>query len=87
MHRQIGKFARKQANFRLAERILAYNAPYSEGSPLAKSVIHRQEYIQWIEFEKLKVQHSKVVSLGGDVIPIMVKLLTLSQKSTGKRCE
>jgi hypothetical protein len=80
MHRQICKLARKQSNFILAERLLTLNGYYLSESETSGTM---QEHGQWMEFERLKLLHSQIAEARGDVIPILNKLLELSQRSSG----
>jgi hypothetical protein len=79
MHRQIGKLSRKQSNFNLAERLLAHNSTHSTVGRSANA----QEHAQWMEFEGVKLGHSQACNSGGDVVPILLNLLDLSQRSSG----
>lgn len=79
MHRQIGKLARKQSNYDLAERLLARDDTYSNNNNLENT----PEYTQWMEFEGIKLRNSQVNNAEGDIFPVLVDLLSLSQLSNG----
>ena len=84
MHRQICRLARKQSNFILAERLLTRDdttLPILESEPANLAIMREHE--QWMEFERLKLLHSQISEAKGDLIPILNKLLDLSQKSSG----
>eukprot|EP00026_Physarum_polycephalum_P000029 Phypoly_transcript_00029.p1 GENE.Phypoly_transcript_00029~~Phypoly_transcript_00029.p1 ORF type:complete len:2984 (-),score=506.25 Phypoly_transcript_00029:303-8192(-) len=85
MHRQICKLARKQSNFILAERLLTRNDEETltgSGNDIP-DLVTIQEHGQWKEFERLKLVHSQISDAGGDIVPVLNKLLDLSQRSSG----